>query len=119
MSILSALLNKKITAGQALSLTETWAGQELKQVPGGQFVEGLINDLVGAGSNTADAALVTFSKAVETPLDAFLAAKLGNDAPQAIADANAAVDAQTNAAIAFIQLQASNLKQNMALGYSS
>lgn len=118
MSILSALRNGKITALQALALTETWAGQELKQLPGGQYVEGVINDLAGAGANTADSALVTFSKAAEVPVDAFLAAKLGAAAPQTISDANAAIDAQTNAAIAFIQLQASNLKQNVALGYA-
>ena len=39
-------------------------------------------------------------------------------AGQATADFNAAVDAQANALIAFIQLQASNLKQNLALGYA-
>jgi hypothetical protein len=111
MSILDALLRKKISPTQALALTETWAGQKLAQVPGGQFVEGLINDLAGAP-------LVAVTKAIEAPVDTFLAAKLGPDGAQAAEDFNAAVDAQANALIGFIQLQASNLKQNLALGYS-
>jgi hypothetical protein len=118
MSILDALLRKKISPTQALALTETWAGQKLAQVPGGQFVEGLINDLAGAGSEAAQAPLVAVTKAIEAPVDTFLAAKLGPDGAQAAEDFNAAVDAQANALIGFIQLQASNLKQNLALGYS-
>ena len=58
------------------------------------------------------------TKAIELPVDTFLAAGLGPDAAPATADFNAAVDAQANALIAFIQLQASNLKQNLALGYA-
>jgi len=118
MSILDAVLKRRITPAQGLALAETWAGQELKQIPGGQFLEGLLNDLAGAGADAADAPIVAVAKAIEAPVDAFLAAKLGADAGQATADFNAAVDAQANALVAFIQLQASNLKQNLALGYS-
>lgn len=118
MSILDAVLKRRITPAQALALTETWAGQKLAQIPGGQFVESFLNDLAGAGANAADAPIVAVSKAIEAPVDAFLAARLGADAGPATADVNAAVDAQANALIAFIQLQASNLKQNLALGYA-
>jgi hypothetical protein len=118
MSILDAVLKRRITPAQGLALAETWAGQELKQIPGGQFVEGLLNDLAGAGVHAADAPIVAVTKAIEAPIDGFLAATLGPSAGQAAADFNAAVDAQANALIAFIQLQASNLKQNLALGYA-
>lgn len=33
MSILDAVLKRRITPAQGLALAETWAGQELKQVP--------------------------------------------------------------------------------------
>ena len=118
MSILDAVLKRRITPAQGLALAETWAGRELKQIPGGQFLEGLLNDLAGAGADAADAPIVAVAKAIEAPVDAFLAAGLGPNAGQAAADFNAAVDAQANALIAFIQLQASNLKQNLALGAS-
>lgn len=117
MSILDAVLKKRITIPQALTLAETWAGQELKQLPGGQYLEAFLNDLVGAGANAAEAPIVAVSKAIEVPVDTFLAARLGADAGQATEDFNAAVDAQANALIAFIQLQAANMKQNLALGY--
>jgi hypothetical protein len=117
MSILDAVLKRKISVAQALALTETWAGQELKQIPGGQFIEGLLNDLAGAGANAASAPLVAVTKTIEAPVDTFLAATLGASGAQAEQDFNAAVDAQANALIAFVQLQASNLKQNLALGY--
>lgn len=118
MSILDAVLKRRITPAQGLALAETWAGQELKQIPGGQFIEGLLNGLAGAGANAAEVPLVAVTRAIEAPVDAFLAATLGPNAGQATADANAAVEVQANALIAFIQLQASNLKQNLALGYS-
>jgi hypothetical protein len=118
MSILDAVLKRRITPAQALALTETWAGQELKQIPGGQYVEGLLNDLAGAGANAADAPIVAVAKAIEAPVDAFLAVRLGASAAPAVQDFDAAVDAQAGALIAFIQLQASNLKQNLALGYA-
>jgi hypothetical protein len=118
MSILDAVLKRRITPAQGLALAETWAGQELKQIPGGQFLEGLLNDLAAAGAHATDAPIVAVTKAIEAPVDAFLAAGLGASGGQAAEDFNAAVDAQADALIAFIQLQASNLKQNLALGYS-
>lgn len=118
MSILDAVLKRRITPAQGLALAETWAGQKLAQVPGGQFLESLLDDLAGAGAQAAQAPIVTVARAIEAPVDAFLAAGLGPNAGQAAADFNAAVDAQANALIAFIQLQASNLKQNLALGSS-
>jgi hypothetical protein len=118
MSILDAVLKRRITPARALALTETWAGQELKQIPGGQYLEGLLNDLAGAGANAVDAPIVAVSKAIEAPVDAFLAVRLGASAGPATADVDAAVDAQAGALIAFIQLQAANLKQNLALGYA-
>ena len=66
----------------------------------------------------AQAPIVAVTKAIEAPVDSFLAAGLGANAAQPADDFNAAVDAQANALIAFVQLQASNLKQNLALGYA-
>ena len=118
MSILDAVLKRRITPAQGLALAEMWVGGELKQIPGGQALEALLGDFAAAGANAADAPVVAVAKAIEAPVDAFLAAGLGAGAGQAAADVDAAVDAQANALIAFIQLQVANLKQNLALGFA-